>query len=328
MLSIIAIATWLGLVLIVNAIHPSPSQPIEAYIQQLKTQRDMLTALMVLLPIPVLSLFVWFIPYVNILDVVLSWPYILTVVFTILFMYRLENRHHYAVIYTTDENQNTQAFQFFKAAVNKIAEEEGLPIPECVLLRDGRPGDRLEAGIALTGHERYVIFINNRKIVALDNALIAAIVAHEMGHLKYDDLPRSMSFFSPLMSTIGVSLPLFLSISYLLLTISIEGSILIPLLTFFPIYLFATQAANFVYLAILRKSEYMADAYGVQFAGNESMKQLIIHAQKLEEEEFPLLPAEYSPKKKPTNTDIGSSHPSFKKRIAAFDKMPKTKPKI
>lgn len=205
-------------------------------------------------------------------------------------------------------------------AVEGLTIASGLPMPKLYTM----PLKQINAFASGRNPQKAVVCVTEGALEKLDKNELEGVIAHELGHIKNYDI-RYMTLTAVMVGMISLISQIFLRSlwfggrsssdrdskgSAVFMLIGIVLAILAPIVVYF------------VQLAISRKREYSADASAVKFT--RYPPGLIKALKKIQKENEPdrkinkaIAPLFFA---NPFN-ELGSTHPSIKKRIELLEKM-------
>ncbi|MDO4978672.1 MAG: M48 family metalloprotease [Candidatus Saccharibacteria bacterium] len=216
---------------------------------------------------------------------------------------------------TKDENKRLYT------AVEKMAEEANIPMPQVYIIDDSAPNafatgrDPQHASVACT----------TGLLGIMDDKELTAVVGHEVSHIKNYDIRVSMITFG-LVCIIGFIADIGLRMIYISDDRDNERSpvgFIVILLT----SLLAPVAASIAQMAVSRQREYLADATSVKLTKNpdsmiNALKKLDEHSRPMRRQN-PATEAMYinNPLKKGSISSLFSTHPPIEKRITTLEQV-------
>ncbi len=205
--------------------------------------------------------------------------------------------------------------------VENLSIVASVPMPKIYIIDDPAPN------AFATGRDpkHSLIAVTSGLLDIMDDNELAAVVAHEMSHIKNYDIRVSMITFG-LVCLVGYISDIGLRMMYFggNRRDSEENSP-IGLLVVFITAIIAPVAAMIAQMAVSRQREYLADASAVKLTGYpdgmvNALKKLDIHSRPMKRQN-PATEAMFisSPLKKGAINNLFSTHPSIEKRIERLE---------
>lgn len=204
--------------------------------------------------------------------------------------------------------------------VENISIATGLPMPKVYIIDDPAPN------AFATGRDpaHAVVAATTGLLDIMDNKELAAVMAHEMSHVKNYDIRVSMITFG-LVCIVGYITDLAVRMIWYTNSADDDDSSPVGVVVLFITSLLAPIVASLAQMAISREREYLADASAVHITRYpegmiSALKKLDTHARPMRHQN-PATEALFinNPLKRSSINNLFSTHPSIEKRIERLE---------
>lgn len=279
MIALLTITLLAGIAIWVNNLHPPAGLTPHNYTEKLKQHRNILVFLIYMLPLLMFIFFNSLLGITSFYELMLSVQIFAVPALALIAMYAIIYIKQYTSTYDLSllgfvERAHSQTSIIIQDVVNQLAKKAGVPIPEVKVVLPVIQGNIgfMAASVQHSGSQKGAIIIGEDFIYSIPAKELYATLAHEVSHLHTDTRGHLLT-----LKSIMEIMPLLLCASYLFLLI-MNNLTQLPLNeigviifnTFLTYFIFKVMF-QFMYFAISRKEEYLADAGAVHLTGKEPL---------------------------------------------------------